>query len=120
MTLSDVIRKVKEELPNSFSDDKLTEFVNEIEADIAEYIGNFSWSKYTYANDSEKKLLVRPPYDKLYISYVKAKIDQTLQEYESYANIIAQFNEDYDEYKSYAIREDKIEYPLPTRIKNVW
>ena len=61
-----------------------------------------------------------PPYDVMYISYLKAKIDYAMEEYESYATNQAQFEADLAEWKAWAIREGKIHTKFPTKIKNWW
>ena len=38
MTIKDLIQKIKEEKPNSFTDAKLISFINEIEKDVAEQL----------------------------------------------------------------------------------
>lgn len=38
MTIKDLIQKVKEERPNSFSDAKVISFINEVEKDVAEQL----------------------------------------------------------------------------------
>ena len=56
----------------------------------------------------------------MYISYLKAKIDYAMEEYESYATNQAQFEADLAEWKAWAIREGKIYTKFPTKIKNWW
>lgn len=123
MTLSELIAQVKSEKPNSFSNDKLTEFVNQVESDVAEFLGGGtkdSWVPYDYTDDNDKDLLVSRPYDVLYKYYVNARIDFALEEYESYANNIEQFNACWIDYTNSAIRGGVVEKQLPTRIKNVF
>lgn len=108
MTLLEVITKVKAEKPNSFSNDKLTEFINEVEADVAEFLGGQAWAyfeSYVYANDQNSDLIAPPPYDRMYPYYVMAKIDYALEEYESYANNMAQFMSDFTDYKDAMINK---------------
>lgn len=46
MTIRDLIQKVSEEKPNSFTDEKLISFINEIEVEVAEQL-NVPAPKYT-------------------------------------------------------------------------
>ena len=105
MTLRELLNKISDEKPNSFSEAKLISFVNEVEAEVAEelHIENVP----TYADnhtDLNKNLLVHAPYDRLYISYVKAMIDYTNEEYESYANNQAQHVQDYRDFVDWVVR----------------
>lgn len=123
MTLLELITQVNAEKPNSFSDDKLTEYVNELEADIAEFLGGeikMMWEAYVFDRDKNEDLLAIPPYDRLYKSYLKGKIDYDLEEHESAANNMAQFNSDYADYKDSAIRKGFVRIWHPKRIKNVF
>ena len=43
-------------------------------------------------------MLVRPPHDKLYRSYLTAKIDFANGEYDKYANTAMMFNSDFGEF----------------------
>lgn len=121
MTVKELIAQVKEEKPNSFSNDKLVEFINEIEADVVEYIDGFmkyEWEEYTYEDDNE--LIVMHPYDRMYRYYLMAKIDYALEEYQSYANNISQFNSDWIDFKDMAIRKGLVRTRLPRKIRNVF
>lgn len=106
MTLRDLINKISEEKPNSFSEAKLISFVNEIEAEVAEELYMDETPVYTYEHDEEldRELLVPAPYDRLYISYVKAMIDYSNEEYDSYANNQAQHVQDYRDFVDWVVR----------------
>ena len=105
MTLRDLINKISEEKPNSFSEAKLISFVNEVEAEVAEELHIENVPVYTDNHvDLDEELLVHAPYDRLYISYVKAMIDYTNEEYESYANNQAQHVQDYRDFVDWVVR----------------
>lgn len=107
MTLAELIEKVNVEKPNAFSENHLTLFVTECEALVQEFLGVDSDEriKYDWANDQEEELIAPPPFDGLYESYLKAKMDYVNEEHQSYANNQAQFEVAWGEYKAYAIRE---------------
>ncbi|MFR3291357.1 MAG: hypothetical protein ACLTSG_14585 [Lachnospiraceae bacterium] len=44
---------------------------------------------YTYAQDADTTMLVRPPHDKLHPAYLEARIDFANGEYEKYQNTFA-------------------------------
>nr|DAK85408.1 MAG TPA: hypothetical protein [Caudoviricetes sp.] len=122
MRLSEAIEQVKKEKPHSFSMDHCTLFVNEAEAAVQEFLGvpAAERERYDWNEDGNKELIAPPPYDVMYISYLKAKIDYAMEEYESYATNQAQFEADLAEWKAWAIREGKIHTKFPTKIKNWW
>lgn len=122
MRLSEAIEQVKKEKPHSFSMDYCTLFVNEAEAAVQEFLGvpAAERKRYDWNEDGNKELIAPPPYDVMYISYLKAKIDYAMEEYESYATNQAQFEADLAEWKAWAIREGKIHTKFPTKIKNWW
>lgn len=105
MTLRDLLNKISDEKPNSFSEAKLISFVNEVEAEVAEELHLEDVPVYTDNHvDLDETLLVHAPYDRLYISYVKAMIDYTNEEYESYANNQAQHVQDYRDFVDWVVR----------------
>jgi len=159
MTIKQLIEKVQEEKPNSFTDEKLLSFINEIEVEVAEQL-HVSAPKYTnyyslpkeqptaetwnngsgwfiYENgayieqtnaslDTGKtyyiltELLATPPYDQLYVSYVKSQIDLANEEMPNYQNNISQHTQDFRDFVDWVVSKNKVEEnPFPTRIINV-
>ena len=110
MTLKELINQINSEKPSAFSSKYLVTFVNEVEQSIQEYLGTLLEDRITYMwPDSEDAVLIAPPpYDMLYKSYLKAKIDFAQEEYDSYANNVEQFNADMAEYEGYTQRENLI------------
>lgn len=108
MTIRELINKISDEKPNSFSEAKLISFVNEVEAEVAEelHMDKEDVPVYVYEHDEDldKVLLIPAPYDRLYISYVKAMIDYTNEEYDSYANNQAQHVQDYRDFVDWVVR----------------
>lgn len=121
MKLSSLIETIKREKPHSFSPEDVTKFVNEVEAVIQEYLEAESteWKIYDWENDGGKELIVSAPYNRLYESFVKAKIDFANEEYESYATNQAQYNADLEEWKAYVMRSGLVRTEAP-RIRNWW
>lgn len=120
MKLSEVIQLARVEKPNSFTDDHLTLHINSLEQSIQDYLGidRSQWVKYEWENDGGKELIAPPPYDQLYVLYLKAKIDYDLEEYESYQNNQALFEINYNDFKAWAMRSSMVIDDSPTRIKN--
>lgn len=121
MRLSECIEAVNREKPNGFETEDLTRYVNEIEAVVSEYleIPKDDKGEYDWKEDGHKTMLVPAPYDVLYLSFLKAKIDYANEEYESYSNNQAQFEEDLDEWKKYVVRCGGGQTGSP-QIRNWW
>lgn len=101
MKLHKVLRLADELKPNALSNELKVQYINEVEGLVqtevmlldADYI-----IKYDEVKDYDTELLVKPPHDKLYISYLIAMIDFANGEYNRYANTIAAFQSYYKEY----------------------
>ena len=124
MTIRDLLNKISKEKPNSFSEAELISFVNEVEAEVAEelHMDAEDVPVYVYEHDADldKTLLVHAPYDRLYISYVKAMIDYTNEEYDSYANNQAQHIQDYRDFVDWVVRTGQaVKTNTVTRFKNI-
>lgn len=105
MTLRELLKKISDEKPNSFSNAKLISYVNEVEAEVAEDLRLESAPVYTDSDvDLDTELLAHAPYDNLYTSYVKAKIDFANEEYDSYSNNQAQHVQDYKDFFDWVVR----------------
>lgn len=102
MTVATLLTKIDDEKPNSFEEDRKIAFITEIEAEVAEQLRVFA-PVYS-ADDKDKKLLAPPPYDKLYVSYVKAMIDLANEELGSYANNAAQHTQDFRDFADWVVR----------------
>ena len=111
MTLREVINKISDEKPNSFSEAKLISFVNEVEHEVAEELHLAVEDIPTYTDnhtDLDKTLLVPAPYDRLYISYVKAMIDFSNEEYGSYQLNQEQHVQDFRDFLDWAVRTGQV------------
>lgn len=118
MTIKGLIDKVKEEKPNTFADIKLLEFVNEIESDVADQL-NEEFDPYTAVDETE--MLVPSPYDRLYVSYVKAMVDYSNEEYPSYQMNQAQHVQDFTDFINWVVREEVVTQSLvPSRFRNIF
>lgn len=122
MTIRELLNKISKEKPNSFTEADLISFVNEVEAEAAEQF-NMSESPAYDDNhvDLDVQLLVPAPYDRLYISYVKAMIDLANEEMESYANNQAQHVQDFRDFTDWVVRTGQAEpsHTAVTRFKNI-
>lgn len=122
MKLYECIEDVKQEKPNAFGDEKLVSFINELEAMVQEYLGVDPANRVVYdpVRDENRNLLVPSPFDCMYKSWLKAKIDYAVEEYYSYANNQKQFESDYEEWKAYAMSSGMVRSDVPQCIRNWW
>ena len=119
MTIQGLITKVKTEKPNTFSDEWLLKFVNEIEEDVAEQLHDDDFEPYASVDSTE--LLVPAPYDRLYVSYLKSQVDYANEEYASYQLNAEQHVQDFTDFINYIVRENVIEEEyLPSRFRNIF
>ncbi len=100
--------KVKEALefvdgikPHPYTPEQLTRWLNNCEGMVQSQV--FLWApaeliQYAWPEDEETELLVSPPHDKLYPSYLCATIDFANGEYGKYENSMQMFNAEFSEF----------------------
>lgn len=71
------------------------------------FVEAYTPHKISEINTSE--VLAEPPYDRMYIYYLTAKIDFTRREYASYNNIMDLFNQSFVEYAEWLAKNGAIE-----------
>ena len=127
MTVYEVIDMVKKEKPNKFTSEHMVKWLNECEAAVQSMLGipMNEWTKYEADDAGDENtspmLIVPPPYDPLYVYWIKAKIDYANEEYEGYGNNQAQFQSFFDEFKIWAYNHGMVTGKrLPRSWKNVY
>ena len=123
MTIRDLLNKINKEKPNSFTDADLIAFVNEVEPEVAEQLGLTEVPVYEYIHDEDLDvtLLAPLPYDRLYVSYVKAMIDYANEEYASYQLNQEQHTFDFQDFTDWVVRTGQnVNSTYPRRFRNVW
>ncbi len=100
MTLQDAIDYADEMKPNAFSDAHKVAWLNNLEGRIMEDVFLMDVDRtgdllYSYPDDLETELMVRPPHDDIYTLWLMAKIDEANGEYTKYANSMSIYNEHY-------------------------
>lgn len=120
MTIQTLITTVTTEKPNSFGNAKLVGFVNEVEANVAEQL-QVHLPIYT-VDDLSKELLAPSPYDMMYISYLKAKIDYANEEYASYQLNAEQYMQDFEDFVDWIVRTKQVQdnRKMPRRFRHVY
>lgn len=122
MTIQELIIKVQEEKPNTFETGKYIEYINEVESAVYDEIRK-EFTPFT-TDDLLESLIVPAPYDGLYVSYVKAKIDYANEEYASYQLNQEQYASDFAEFENFVVRTGFEQEPdnivTPHRFRNIW
>lgn len=101
MNVQQVIRLVDDIKPNAFSDEAKTAWLNEAEGLVQTEVLLLAPEEiivYSWEEDKETELLVKPPHDKLYWAYLTALIDFANGEYLKYQNTLQMFNSHFGEY----------------------
>ena len=106
MTLTQLIAYADTVKPNAFDTATKTIWINEIEGMVQTDIMLIASEDVTLYDegDIEETLLVPPPHDKLYRSYLCAMIDYANGEYDRYNNAMLLFNAQYAEYAEWYTR----------------
>lgn len=107
MTLKNLLRFVDDIKPNAFSDEAKTVWVNECEGLVQTEVMLLAVEDviaYTYDQNQETTLLVKPPHDKLYWAYLISMIDFANGEYNKYQNSMEMFNTYMGEYMRWYAR----------------
>ena len=118
MTIRKLIDKVQKEKPNTFTDEHMLLFVNEIEADVAEELRREDFEEYTL-DDMDEELMVGRPYDRLYVSYLKSQVDYANEEYPSYQLNAEQHMIDFKDFADWVVRTGQAFNWIPTKFRNI-
>lgn len=96
MTLKECVDFVTEIKPHAFAEATLTEWINEVEGYVQTNVFLLdpvtNLTRYSWTTNQNTELLVKPPHDKLYRSYLCAMIDFANGEYDKYQNSMALYN----------------------------
>lgn len=111
MTLNEAIAKADNLKPNNYKYPQKVQWISDIDGMIFhELIENrvsdeeISWEAYSEESDPSQVLLAEDPYSEMYIFYIGAKIDYYNGEYTRYANYMQSFNDKYQAYADYYVR----------------
>ena len=106
-TLKKVIDYVSEIKPNAFSNEVLTQWLNECEGSVQTEILCISEGDvvcYSYEEHKDTELIVKPPHDRIYGLYLSAMIDFAHGEYSKYENTMQVYNSAMSEFAKWFIR----------------
>lgn len=108
MTIMDVIYRIDELKPNSYSQPEKIKWLSSLDGMIKSEIidtheggEDKAFEGYKEDADLNTVLLVPYPYDDIYLRWLEAQIDYTNGEYGKYNNSIVAFNDAYMNYQRY-------------------
>lgn len=104
-TIQKTIERVDKERINVFDEESKFRWLCDLDGMIARVVMQIEPVQYQYPNDLGAELLVKAPWDKVYAQYLEAMIDYHNREYNNYNAVMTMFNNDFEEYKKWYIRE---------------
>ena len=122
MTLREVIAWADRMKPdNRFTNDEKTTWVNEMEGMIQlEALLEAAEVEYEYATDADTKLIVGPPYEKLYRHYLLSQISYANEEYDRYNNELEMFNAAWQDFLLWVCSSVRPAYRRQDWLPAVW
>ena len=108
-SINEVILRVGKLKPNVIDDDLKAMWLlcldNQIYREMTSVEHPQGLPPKQWPEDGDMPLLVKPPYDKLYDSYLKAMIEFYMREYAEYNNTQEMFASDMTDYRAYYRRK---------------
>ena len=111
MTISEAIAKVDSLKPNGYSDNDKIGWLSLADGMIKNNIidtheggEDVIFNGYDERTSIDTELIVKAPYDEMYLSWLSSKIDFFNGEYARYNNNITRFNDTLTAYKNYYTR----------------
>ncbi len=105
MTINEAIMAADDMRPNVYDEEQKTKWLEELDGKISqEVMGNKTVPEYEYSRDGETELLVSKPHEDIYPLYLVAMIDFNNNEWEFLTNSLNMFNQRYEIYAKWYIR----------------
>lgn len=106
-TINKVIEQTMKIHPDNFSDSIKSRWISELDGKIMrETMLRDDFREYSYPEDADKELLVKPPYDNIYELYIIAMSDFYSGEFESYGASAIMFEQAYEEFRKNYLRNN--------------
>lgn len=114
-TLKEIIEQADKERLNAYDTDSKIKWVDTVNKFAHLYGYKLEPGDYIplTSNDMDKELLITEPYTDAYVYFIFTKIDMLNNEMQNYNNSAQLYNQMWDEYLAYMIREGYIN-PQPT------
>lgn len=112
MKLKDLLENIKNQKPSQYSDETLIGWVSELDGSVWEgilkpYGAPAPALPYTKGM-LQRELLIPFPHDRMYVTWLGAKIDLANAEYERYNNQMMLFNAQHQEYANHVARNSMV------------
>lgn len=112
MTIAEAIAKAVHSVPNTIEQRNFIEWLSRLDWQIKievldNYTDEIEYNGYDDNTDTNTELLVKPPYDELYIRYLEAQIYRAYNELSKYNNCIVEYNAVYSRFKAQHNRTHK-------------
>lgn len=104
-SLKSIIEQLDRIRPNEYTNEEKTQWVSNIEVQIAKEIFGATVSEYDWVTDQEETLLLEAPYEDVYIFWLLAQIDFHNGEFNRYNNELGNFHERLSDAQATYIRE---------------
>ena len=121
MTLIEAINRIDSLKPNAYTPTEKTEWLSQLEGMIKRDIidtheggDGMEFNGYDDETPTDTELIVKAPYDDIYIHWLESKIDYYNSEYEKYNNSITRFN---DAYQDFSNNYNRTNMPKGKKIK---
>lgn len=121
MTLRECIDKLDSLKPNQYSEEEKVRWLAFLEANIYndlilthDFGEVIEYTPYT-VDDLDKELIAQFPYDEVYLSFLKMKVDEENQETTRYNNSAMLYNSHLDNYAKYVNKNYKHKSRPPFR-----
>ena len=121
MTIMDVLYRIDEIKPNSYSQAEKIKWLSSLDGVIKSEIidtheggEDIVFNGYNEDTDLSTKLLVGTPYDDIYLRWLEAQIDYANGEYGKYNNSIAMYN---TVYSAFANHYNRTHMPIGKKFK---
>lgn len=108
MTVSEAITRTDTFLPNQYTNEEKTRWLDQLDRSIKAQIidthqgaGAISFSGYEFFSSHMTELLAPPPFDEMYLRWLEAQIHYHNDEYDEYNASIAMYNTIYNNYANY-------------------
>lgn len=107
MTLKEVYDEVQRQKPNAFTEAEITQWISNIEIQIAREIYHVDSIEYSWTADQNTELLMEAPFEDIYVLYVMAQIDFRNGDYSRYNNELSQFDQRFTDAQASYLRRHK-------------
>jgi len=110
MTIDEAIGWADALRPNTFSREQKLRWLSELDGRVVRELfetheqnsgeSELHFSPYTAETAGDTRLLVPPPYDEMYLEWLRANLDRSYEEFDKFNNSIALFNTLFSDYRN--------------------